>query len=171
MRVQLLKSDASDPDPDAIACYGFLRHDTHKVMLRFVGGRPLGELTIQFLGWLCGCVAQEGKQVLVVIWDDASWHTSEEVAHWVEEQNHRAGRGEGVKVMICELPVASPWLNNIEPCWTYAKKAVMEVDRKLTAAEITNRVCEHFKCERLPYLKADLVRDGELHNSRVNLDL
>jgi transposase len=165
LKVQLLKSDANDPDPDAVACYGFLRHDAHQVLLRFVDGRPLGEVTIQFLEWLCGCVAQEGKRVLVVIWDDASWHTCAEVAHWVEEQNQRAGRGEGVRVVICELPVASPWLNNIEPCWTHAKRAVMEVDRKLTAAEITNRVCEHFRCELLPYLKTDLVSGGELNSS------
>jgi transposase len=165
IRVQLLRSDASDPDPDAVACYGFLRHDTHKVMLRFVEGRPLGELTRQFLAWLCGCVAQERKQVLVVIWDDASWHTSEAVACWVKEQNQRAKRRKGVRVVICELPVASPWLNNIEPCWTHAKRAIMEVDRKLTAAEITNRVCEHFGCERLPYLKTDSAGDEEHHRS------
>jgi transposase len=161
LKVQPLKSDANDPDPDAIACYGFLRHDTHQVRLRFVEGRPLGDVTIQFLDWLCRCVAQEGKQVLVVIWDDASWHTCAEVAHWVEEQTRRAERGAGVKVVTCELPVASPWLNNIEPCWTHAKRAVMEVDRKLTAAEITNRVCEHFQCERLPYLQTDSVGNAE----------
>jgi hypothetical protein len=50
--------------------------------------------------------------------------------------------------------VASPWLNNIEPCWTHAKKAVMEPDRKLTALEITSRVCDHFSCKFLPYFKS-----------------
>jgi transposase len=165
MRVHLLRPDASDPDPDAVACYGFLRHDTHKVLLRFVDGRPLGELTVQFLAWLCECVAQEGKQVLVVLWDDASWHTSAEVASWVQEQNRHARCGKAVRVVICELPVASPWLNNIEPCWTHAKRAIMEVDRKLTAAEITNRVCEHFECERLPYLQTVSAGEGELTSS------
>jgi hypothetical protein len=67
--------------------------------------------------------------------------------------------------MICELPAASPWLNNIEPCWTHAKKAIMEVDRKLTAAEITHRVCEHFECELLPYLKLDSTGDGKPNKS------
>ena len=70
-----------------------------------------------------------------------------------------------MKVVICELPVASPWLNNIEPCWTHAKRVVMEVDRKLTAAEITRRVCEHFGCELLPYLKIYSAGDGELNSS------
>jgi transposase len=130
-----------------------------------VEGRPLGEVTVQFLEWLCWSVAQEGKQVLVVIWDDASWHTADVVARWVKEQNRRAERGEGVRVVVCELPVASPWLNNIEPCWTHAKKAIMEVDRKLTAAEITHRVCEHFSCALLPYLKSDTAGDGELESS------
>ena len=32
--------------------------------------------------------------------------------------------------------------------------AIMEPDRKLTAHEITSRVCEHFGCELLPYLKS-----------------
>lgn len=153
LRVQVLKSETSDPDPDAIACYGFYRHDTRGVTVRFVEGRPVGDLTVQFLDWLCWGVAQEGKKVLVVIWDGPSWHTAEAVARWIEEQNRRAERGAGVRVDLCELPVASPWLNNIEPCWTHAKKAVMEADRKLTAAEITQRVCEHFGCALLPYLK------------------
>ena len=164
MKIQLLTSDASDPDPDAVACYGFLRHDTHQVMLRFVEGRPLGEVTRQFLQWLCECVAQEQKQVLVVIWDNASWHTAAEVTRWVKGQNQRAKQGKGVRVVICELPAASPWLNNIEPCWTHAKKAIMEVDRKLTAAEITHRVCEHFGCEMRPYLKTASSGDRELSN-------
>lgn len=165
MQVQLLQPDAGDPDPDAVACDGFLRHDTHKVLLRFVEGRPLGELTVQFLEWLCECVTQEQKHVLVVIWDNASWHTSAEVAGWVQAQNQRAKRGQGVRVVMCELPAASPWLNNIEPCWTHAKRAVMEVDRKLTAEEIMNRVCEHFGCELLPYLKTLSASDGALHSS------
>ncbi len=153
LKVQVLKPGDGDPDPDAIACYGFYRYDTDKVTVRFVEGRPVGDITVQFLEWLCWGAAEEGKKVLVVIWDGPSWHTAEAVADWVDGQNRRSERGQGVRVDICELPVASPWLNNIEPCWTHAKKAIMEAERKLTAAEITARVCEHFGCELLPYLK------------------
>jgi transposase len=160
LKVQVLQPEDGDPDPDAIACYGFYRYDTRKVTVRFVDGRPAGDLTAQFLEWLCAGAAREGKKVLVVIWDGPSWHTAEAVAGWVDDQNRRAARGAGVRVDLCELPVASPWLNNIEPCWTHAKKAVMEADRKLTAAEITARVCEHFGCELLPYLKVTSPPEG-----------
>jgi transposase len=161
MKVLLLKADDNDPDPDAICCYGMLRNDTHKVMLRFVENRPLGDVTIQFLSWVCESVWDEGKRVLIVVWDEASWHRADAVSSWVREHNEHAKRGRGVKVVICELPVASPWLNNIEPCWTHAKKAVMEPDRKLTAQEITNRVCDHFSCELLPYLKSQVASPSE----------
>ena len=159
LKVQVLTSEDSDPDPDAIACYGFYRYDSRRVAVRFAEGRPVGDLTAQFLEWLCWEVAREGKKVLVVIWDGPSWHTAEAVAEWVDGQNRRAERGEGVRVDLCELPVASPWLNNIEPCWTHAKKAIMEADRKLTAAEITARVCKHFGCQLLPYLKTTSPED------------
>jgi hypothetical protein len=44
-----LKVDDDDPDPIALCCYGILRKDTHKVMIRFIEGRPEGGYTWQFL--------------------------------------------------------------------------------------------------------------------------
>ncbi len=165
LKIQLLRADENDPDPDAIACYGILRLDSHKVWCRFVEGRPLGDITIQFLDWGCWGVAKEGKKVLIVIWDDASWHTADAVSLWVREHNQQAKQSSGVKIVICELPVASPWLNNIEPCWKHAKKAIVDLDRKLTAQETITRVCQHFGCELLPYLKTDvLATEAEVTN-------
>ncbi len=154
MKVQLLKADDDDPDPDAICCYGLLRNDTGRVMVRFVEDRPVGDVTIQFLSWACEVVGREGKKVLIVVWDEASWHRADAVSGWVRGHNEHARQAGGVKLVICELPVASPWLNNIEPCWTHARKAIMEPDRKLTAQEITSRVCEHFGFALLPFLKS-----------------
>jgi hypothetical protein len=161
MKVHLLAADDNDPDPEAICCYGMLRKDTGRVMLRFVEDRPLGEVTIQFLSWVCESVAGEGKKVLIVVWDEVSWHRSDAVSSWVREHNECAKREGGVKVVICELPVASPWLNNIEPCWTDAKKAIMEPERRLLAKEVTSRVCEHFRCKLLPYLKSQATPESE----------
>ena len=164
MKVQILKADDDDPDPDAIACYGFLRLDTRQVLLRFVEDRPLADVTIQFLDWVCWGATREGKKVLIVVWDDASWHTADAVSLWVKEYNHRAKQVGGARIVICELPVASPWLNNIEPCWKHAKKAILDPDRKLTAQETVTRVCEHFRCELLPYLRTEATSDSEGSN-------
>src|SRR5688500_14784930 len=106
-KVQLLRADDNDPDPEAIACYGLLRLAPRKGMLRFVEGRPLGDITIQFLAWACSRVTEEGKRVLIVVWDDASWHTAGAVSEWVRDHNERAGQRKSAKIVICELPVAS----------------------------------------------------------------
>jgi hypothetical protein len=126
LKVQLLCPDDKDPDPDAIACYGLLRLDTREVVCRFVETRPLADITIQFSDWVCWSMAQEGKKLVIVVWDDASWHTADTVFAWVKEHNRGTGGCNYVKLVICELPVASPWLNNIEPCWKHAKKAILD---------------------------------------------
>lgn len=94
---------------------------------------------------------------LIVIWDHASWHAGRPVADWVAEHNRGVkGRG-GVEIVLCPLPVMSPWLNNIETRWGPAKRAILEPDRILTGQEIVTRVYQHFGCEPLPSLKSKMV--------------
>ena len=88
-----------------------------------------------------------------MIWDDASWHASRMVLHRLRVHNTRVRKEGGVEVVHFELPARSPWLNNIEPCYRHAKKMIVEFDRKLTARETVDRVCQHFGCPLLPYLK------------------
>lgn len=87
-----------DPDPKALACYGLLvraRGDAPEaVWLRFVDGRPVSALTTQFLAWCGDRLAGEGITTLVLVWDNASWHGSREVRHWLRAHNqqvHRTG--------------------------------------------------------------------------------
>ena len=105
-------------------------------MLRFVEGRPVSQVTEEFLGWACGEFAREGKRVFVLVWDNAAWHVSKRVRAWVEAHNDRVGREGGCAIRVCGLPVKSPWLNNIEPKWAHGKRAVAEADRKLSADEL-----------------------------------
>jgi hypothetical protein len=154
LKMNVLTADDWDPDPIAICCYGILRNDTKKVMLRFAEDRPVGEVTVLFLEWLCQMLHEEGKKRLIVIWDDAPWHASMTVLDWIREHNCRVtvdGGVEGVEIIHFELPVRSPWLNNIEPCYMWAKRAIVEPGRKLSAQEIVIRVCQHFACQLLPY--------------------
>jgi hypothetical protein len=58
------------------------------------------------------------------------------VRAWIKTHNRRAQAEGGVRVVACYLPVKSPWLNPIEPRWTHWKKAIVEPNRLLTAAEV-----------------------------------
>src|SRR5262249_38101582 len=108
-KLHVLSSSDEDPDPIAICCYGLLRLDTDKVMLRFLEGRPVGDITNQFLQWVCEEVEKEGKKRLIVVWDDAFWHSGRPVSSWVKEHNRASKRQGGVEIQVCELPVKSPW--------------------------------------------------------------
>jgi hypothetical protein len=68
-----------DPDPKALACYGLLRTDTNRVWLRCVDGRPVSHVTTASLAWVCERLTREQRKVLVLIWDNTSWHLSREV--------------------------------------------------------------------------------------------
>jgi transposase len=158
LRLQEFEDDEHDPDPKALCCYGLLRGDTHSMWLRFIEGRPVSAVTIAYLEWVCERLAVEGKRVLVLIWDNAGWHISHQVRNWLGEHNRRAlaDRREGkagVQIIPCFLPTKSPWLNNIEPKWVHGKRAVAEPDRKLTAHELTERICAYFDCDHLDHLK------------------
>src|SRR5262249_38461460 len=74
LKMHVLTADDWDPDPVAICCYGILRNDTKRVLVRFAEDRPMGEITALFLEWVCQTLQEEGKKRLIVIWDDASWH-------------------------------------------------------------------------------------------------
>lgn len=157
--VQQTKSK-DDSDPKALACYGILvRWKTadaqaqERMWLRFVEGRPLSAITIQFLEWCCIKLQEIGKRVLVLVWDNASWHISKTVRHWIREHNRQVRRdGRGVRILACRLPVKSPWLNPIEPKWLHAKRRVVEPDRTLSAQELADRICETFGCNHEEHL-------------------
>jgi len=85
-----------------------------------------------------------------LIWDNATWHLSKQVRQWIKQHNAQVKRtGKGVRLIVCHLPVNSPWLNAIEPKWIHAKRAIVEPQRKLTAKEIKTRVCDYFGCPLL----------------------
>ena len=131
---------------EALACYGLLRADTGDMLLRFVEGRPVSQVTEGYLGWLCGRFAAEGKKVFVLVWDNAAWHVSKRVRRWIGEHNRKVKREGGCKLRVCPLPVKAPWLNPIEPKWLHGKRAIVEPARKLTGDEVKQRVHDYYGC-------------------------
>jgi hypothetical protein len=159
------KKDAKDAkddvaEPEALACYGLLREDTKEMLLRFVEGRPISGVTIQFLEWVTTTLAQQGCRVLVLAWDNATWHVSGAVRQWIKAHNQRVKQRRrqnpeqaleaGCRLLICPLPVKSPWLNAIEPKWVHGKKQIVEPRRKLSGLEIQQRLCDYYKSQLLP---------------------
>jgi transposase len=149
-----------DVDPKTLAAYGFLVRllqadgtTKEEVWLRFVDGRPVSRVSIQFLEWVCERLVSLGKKALLLVWDNASWHVSREVRAWLGEHNGRVKRdGLGVRIVACHLPIKSPWLSPIEPRWVHAKRKVVEPDRLLSAQELADRVCSHFHHQHIAHL-------------------
>jgi len=156
-KVQELTPSTDDPDPKALACYGLLLRSGllqgEQMWLRFVTGRPVSAVTIDFLAWCSAQLAAQGFTALLLIWDNASWHRSQAVRHWIRQHNQRVKQGAaGVRIVACHLPSKSPWLNPIEPKWVHGKRAVSEPDRLLSAAELEARVYAYYDCERETHL-------------------
>jgi transposase InsO family protein len=153
-KLHALSSPTDDPDPKALACYGLLLRpeapqQAEQMWLRFVTGRPVSAVTIEFLAWCSAQLAAQGFTALLLIWDNASWHRSQAVRRWIRQHNQRVKRGaEGVRVVVCHLPSKSPWLNPMEPKWIHGKRAVSEPNRLLSAAELAARVYAYYDCER-----------------------
>jgi hypothetical protein len=126
--------EKDDPEPKAISCYGlYLPELDGETWLRFVDGRPVSSITTRFLSWCCEKLEEIGKKVLVLIWDNASWHISREVRRWLGKHNRcvkKSGGEAGVRIVSCHLPKRSPWLNAIEPKWVhYARVSTDEQAR------------------------------------------
>ena len=113
----LLQQDRSkdDPEPKAVACFGALDHESGKVLLRFSNGQPNSTYTLEFIEYLLLVAKKRRKRVLVVIWDKATWHKSEQVRSWVKDYNHNVKLKGGVRLLTWLLPTKSQWLNPQEP--------------------------------------------------------
>ena len=143
-----------DPDPKALACYGLLvrwyepdGERREATWLRFVDGRPVSAITIQYLAWCCAKLERAGKRALLLVWDNAPWHVSRAVRGWIRAHNRQVKQtGTGVRILTCYLPFKSPWLNPIEPKWVHGKRKVAAPNRLLSARELAERVCAAFGC-------------------------
>lgn len=150
-QLQELERAKNDTDPKALACYGLLLRrrpqQADQMLLRFVDGRPVSAVTIDFLAWSCERLNVQGINGLLLIWDNASWHKSQQVRSWIGQHNRSVKQsGEGVRIVVCLLPSKSPWLNPIEPKWVHGKRAVSEADRLLSADELEARVYAYYGC-------------------------
>lgn len=145
------------PNPNALACYGLLVRATsptpEQIWLRFATAQAVSGIPIQFLAWCGDQVAALGKQALLLVWDNASWHRRQAGQQWLQTHNQNAKQArQGLRVLPGRLPSRSPWLNPIEPKGVHGNRAVLEPERVLTAAELAARVYDYYGCRPEPPL-------------------
>jgi hypothetical protein len=61
--------------------------------LRFVVDCPVSAVTIDFLAWCSARLTEQGVTVLLLIWNNASWHRSRAVRDWLRQHNQRVKGG------------------------------------------------------------------------------
>src|SRR5262249_20104016 len=75
---------AAGTEAKAPACYGLLRGDSGEMLRRFVQGRPVSQVTQEFLAWVCQRLAKEGKRALFRVWDNARLPIGQRVRAWIK---------------------------------------------------------------------------------------
>lgn len=86
-----------------------------------------------------------GKRVLVVIWDNASWHKGKALRHWYDRYNQQAKRAGKIRLLLVHLPSRSPWLNPIEPVFGQAKRRIVGRRMVPQPARLKRKTESYFK--------------------------
>ena len=114
--VRLLKHTPTyNEKQKALACYGAVRQDNQQTYLYFSDGQPNSEQTWLFMMGLLRMACLEDIKVVVIIWDNASWHKSKRLQQWLRAYNRDAKQAGEPHLLTYLLPCKSPWLNPIEP--------------------------------------------------------
>jgi hypothetical protein len=142
-----------DEPHKALACYGAVCQNTGRRYFYFDEGQPNTDKIILMLDRLLAVARDQGKRLLLICWDRASWHKSKKLYRWLRSHNQRAKHSGDVRLLTYLLPSQSPWLNSMEPHWLHVQRKVAATDGKLPLAMLKRRLCAHFQ---VPLIEAQL---------------
>ena len=146
--LRLVQRTPTSKEPQkALACFGAVRHATQETVLYFADGQPKSENMWLFIIALLALAREEMRQVVVLLWDNASWHKSKRLKEWIRTYNQAAKKSGEPRLLTWLLPRQSPWLNPSEPRGIHAKRAVCEPEGELSATELKRRLGVHFDTE------------------------
>jgi transposase len=100
-----------------------------------------------------------GKRVLVVIWDNASWHKAKALRRWYCHYNQSAKREGLIRLLMVYLPSRSPWLNPLEPVFGQTKRRVVGRRAVPQPGKLKRKVERHFK-QREKHLERERKKAG-----------
>ncbi len=146
--MRLVQRNPPSKEPaKALACFGAVRQDTQETVLYFANGQPNSEFMWLFIIALLALARAEKKKVVVLLWDNASWHKSKRLKAWIRTYNRAAKQSGEPRLLTWLLPIQSPWLNPIEPRWAHAKRATCEPEGEISALELKRRLSIYFDME------------------------
>lgn len=155
-KVRLVEqTPAYDEIEKALACFGAVHQETRQTYLYFCDGQPNSEQTWLFIMALLARARQEAICVVVLIWDNATWHKSKRLRGWIRSYNLAAKNMGQPRLLTFLLPRKSPWLNPIEPRWAHAKRKTCEPEDVLSALELKRRLAAHFDTE--PFWDSQII--------------
>ncbi len=129
---------------ETTALYAALDDESQEAFLRWADGQPDSGGMVRFLDALMAYWSQQGKRFIVLFWDHAPWHKSAQTRTWIRAYNQRAKREGLTRLIVCFLPVRSPWLMPLEAVFGYTKHQILG-DRLFGAvAELRDAVQEYF---------------------------
>jgi len=133
-----------DEKVDTTALFAALDDETQRSFLQWADGQPNSERTIQFLEALMAHWTEKRKRFIVLFWDRASFHTSHRTRNWIREYNRRAKREGLTRLIVCKLPVRSPWLMPLESIFGWVKHQVLGNRLFDTVVELQKAAESHF---------------------------
>ncbi len=101
----------------------------------------------------------EGKRVLVVLWDNASWHTAQALRQWYHRYNQQAKRDGRIRLRLVPLPSRSPWLNALEAVFGQAKRHIVG-NRTVRPPSRLKQKTERYYLRREKRLQREAARDA-----------
>jgi len=104
--LKLIKQHYSSKTPDkALSCFGALCQKTQQIFLDFAVGYPNSEQMWRFICRLLRQAKASHKKTLVLIWDNAPWHTSKRIRRWIRAYNRWAKKTGALRLLVFCLPV------------------------------------------------------------------
>ena len=97
---------------DTLCLYGALELDTGHMVTSYSFERPDSDTTIAYLEDL---LSEYPEQDIILIWDQATFHTSQATEAWLAEHD---------RLQVYLLPKYAPQLNPLETLWQHLKNRV-----------------------------------------------